>query len=66
MEELNLGEIASWIAKVESNKFHLLINASYSIVGTVECRELVMQKKWQHRGLSQVVLPLIIASRSER
>ena len=25
MEELNLGETASWIAKVESNKFHLLI-----------------------------------------
>ena len=66
MEELNLGEIASWIAKVESNKLHLLINTSYSIVGTVKRRELVTEKKWQHKGLRQVVLPLTIASRSER
>ena len=44
MDELNLGETASWIAKIKSNKFHFSITTSYSIVGTVECRKLVMER----------------------
>ena len=36
MEELNLGETALWIGKVENNKFHLLANTSCSIMGAVE------------------------------
>ena len=41
IEELNLGE-----TDVESNEFHLLINTSCTIVGTVERRELITEKKW--------------------
>lgn len=44
MEELNLGEMASWIARVE-NKFRSLANTSYSIVDTFECRKLVSRKR---------------------
>ena len=45
MEELNIGEMASWTAKVENNEFHLLINTSYNIEGTVEHRELDKEMK---------------------